>query len=182
MKLLSPIFLLVLLSSAFSCSNGAEHKVIKSEKKKTHIVIQTDEVKADKMLSAKIEGMMCEKGCGSSIRKELMNTHAVQSCEFDFDSDRKENTVKIAFDKSKISVDQLITILNKINDKQFKVKETNTSNIESSSNKEEKAGEETISTEETSSIEKEEEAHVVAADTTFETPNLLQIFSRIITG
>lgn len=181
MKYLSPIFLLALLSGVFSCYDGAERKVIKTEKKKTHIFIKTDKVEADKMLNAKIEGMMCEKGCGSSIRKELMNTNAVQSCEFDFESDRKENTVKIAFDKDKISADRLINILNKINNKQFKVKETNTTCIEAGPKSQDNSIEESSSTEETSSIEKEE-AHVVSADSTFETPNLLQIFSRIITG
>ncbi|MGV3630882.1 MAG: heavy-metal-associated domain-containing protein [Bacteroidota bacterium] len=181
MKSLSPIFLLLLVTGAFSCSNGAERKVVTTEKKKTHIVIQTDKVQADKMLNAKIEGMMCEKGCGSSIRKELMNTNAVESCEFDFESDRKQNTVKIAFDKDKISVDRLITILNQINNKQFKVKETNTTTIVASPDSEESSSDESSSTEEISSIEKEE-AHVIAADSTFETPNLLQIFSRLITG
>jgi cation transport ATPase len=181
MKLLSPIFLSVLLLGVFSCSDGAERKIVKSEKKKTHIFIQTDKVEADKMLNAKIEGMMCEKGCGSSIRKELMNTNAVQSCEFDFESDRKQNTVKIAFDADKISADRLISILNKINDKQFKVKETTTTSIESKPKNEDKSDLESSSTEKTSSVEKDE-AHIIVADSTFETPNLLQIFSRIITG
>ncbi len=182
MKILSPFFLLVLLSGVFSCSGGSRPQIVKHEKKKSHILIKTDKVEADKMLSAKIEGMMCEKGCGSSIRKELMNTNAVQSCEFDFESDRKENRVSIAFDQDKISVDRLISILNKINDKQFRVTKSSTSDIQPGKPTDDSKEESYIQEESTDVHLQKDEAHIVSADSTFETPNLLQIFSRIITG
>lgn len=191
MKNIAPLSFILLVFS-YSCS---ENKV-SSEKnpdgfsnKKIHIVVQTSDVKADKVLNANIDGMVCEKGCGSSIRKELLNTHAVESCEFDFQNDRKTNLVKIAFDQDKITVDRIISILNAMNEKQFKVIDTSTSDFESKNNvKESKVKE--IETSANTTPEMKEEVDVLPKSIeseetgggSMETPNLLQIFSRLITG
>ena len=66
-----------------------------------------------------IEGMTCVMGCGASIRKELYTTKAVSSVEFDFKEDRKINTAKIAFDSAKISIDEMVSIISNMNEKQF---------------------------------------------------------------
>lgn len=180
MKKLNLISFLLLLIVSFSCTEKESSKLVKTEKKKSRIVVKTDKVMADRLLTAKIQGMMCEKGCGSSIRKELMHTDAVESCEFDFESDRKENMVKIAFDKDKITADKLISILNSMNEKQFKVSKSQTSTIETKTEKPEEKDESSLKPGHVS-VEKDE-ARTNASDTIHETPNLLQIFSRIITG
>lgn len=180
--LMKSILSIGLIASVFvsACSSSSD-KTNTKEVKKTHISIQTSEVQANKLLTVDIDGMVCEKGCGSSIRKELMNTNAIESCEFDFQTDRKTNTVKIAFDKDKITVDKIVSILNTMNEKQFKVLESHTNEFitKNTGKKSEIQVEE--SSEESSSVEKEE-AKIQVSDSTNDTPNLLQLFSRLITG
>ena len=78
-------------------------------------------VEPNRLLTMEVDGMVCQMGCGGAIRKELKKTGAVSNCEFDFEEERKTDVVKIAFDKEKISVDQLVNIVGKINDGQFRV-------------------------------------------------------------
>ena len=88
--------------------------------KESSKIVPTD-VKSNRLLSIEIEGMTCVMGCGASIRKELFSTNAVSSVEFDFKEGRKSNTAKIAFDKDKITVDKIVELLSKLNEKQFKI-------------------------------------------------------------
>ena len=56
---------------------------------------------------------------GGTIRSELWETAAIESCEFDFEQGRERNIAKIAFDKDKITVDQIISIVSNLNEGQF---------------------------------------------------------------
>ena len=181
MKIIVP-FLIILVATSVSCSSDTSKTESKTVKK-TNIVVKTNTVKADKMLTVNIDGMVCEKGCGSSIRKELLHTKAIESCEFDFQTDRKTNTVKIAFDKDKITVDKIVAILNSMNEKQFKVIDTTTTAFESkNSSKSSSKIEENYN--ESSSTSSKDEAKIEMSDSTIDhdAPNLLQVFSRLITG
>lgn len=181
MKIILP-FSIILVATAVSCTSD-NSKTESKTVKKTNIIVKTNTVKADKMLTVNIDGMVCEKGCGSSIRKELLRTDAVESCEFDFQTDRKTNTVKIAFDKDKITVDKIVSILNSMNEKQFKVLDTTTTVFESKNTSKSNSSSEEIQKESSSSTSKDE-AKIEMSDTTIDhdAPNLLQVFSRLITG
>ena len=78
-------------------------------------------VNVNKSITLNIEGMVCEMGCGSSIRKALKDTKAVDRCSFDFKDERKVNVATIAFDSTAISKEKIISIISQLNDKQFKV-------------------------------------------------------------
>jgi copper chaperone CopZ len=65
--------------------------------------------------------MVCEMGCGSSIRKALKDTKAVDRCSIDFKDERKVNVATISFDSTAITKDKIVTIISTLNDKQFKV-------------------------------------------------------------
>jgi copper chaperone CopZ len=86
------------------------------EKKETPI-----SVNANKTITLNIEGMVCEMGCGSSIRKALKDTKAVDRCSFDFKDERKVNVATISFDSTIISQDKIVSIISSLNDNQFKV-------------------------------------------------------------
>ena len=88
-------------------------------KKETHTDAKQNKVASNKLLSMEIEGMTCVMGCGASIRKELYTTKAVSSVDFDFKEGRKMNTAKIAFDSAKISIDEIVSIISNMNEKQF---------------------------------------------------------------
>lgn len=99
-----------------SCS--AETKQPKATvAKKTEKIIK---VKSNATVSVHVEGMVCEMGCGSAIRKALKETNAVEQCSFDFKDDRKVNTATISYDSTAISKDKILSVINSLNEKQFK--------------------------------------------------------------
>ena len=113
------IFGVVFLSSIFvSCGQPEKQAqgINKVEKKEPEA-----KVIVNKIIDLQIEGMVCEMGCGSSIRKALKDTKAVDRCSFDFKDERKVNTATISFDSTAISKDKIVSIISHLNDKQFKV-------------------------------------------------------------
>ena len=110
------IALLSLLFFVVGCTSEEKPVFIRKE---SHTVSKPNKVVANKLISMEIEGMTCVMGCGASIRKELYTTKAVSSVEFDFKEDRKINTAKIAFDSAKISIDEMVSIISNMNEKQF---------------------------------------------------------------
>lgn len=109
---------LLVATSLYACSSGkgSSDKATTSSEEKAPV-----SVKGNRMLTLEIEGMTCVMGCGGTIRKELAETNAIESCEFEFEEGRAMNTAKISFDKDKISVDKIIQIVSTINKGQFKV-------------------------------------------------------------
>lgn len=103
-----------LIMTLFACNSNSSNEV----KKQVAPVITA---KANKTIHLDIEGMVCEMGCGSSIRKALKNTHAVTQCSFDFKEDRKQNMATISFDSTQISTNKIIALVEKLNDGQFNV-------------------------------------------------------------
>ena len=81
-------------------------------------------VDANHVLTMELEGMVCSMGCGGSIRKELRATGAVAECDFDFEDERPIDIATIEFDKNKITTDEIVDIVSKINDGQFTVGKT----------------------------------------------------------
>ena len=62
----------------------------------------------NRLLTMEIDGMVCEMGCGSSIREALNGLEGVSSVEFDFIEERATNIAKISFDKNRVSVDEMV--------------------------------------------------------------------------
>jgi len=80
------------------------------------------DVQADRMLVVELEGMVCQMGCGGSIREDLYASKGVASVSFDFDEKNPVDVARVAYNREKISADQIISIISKTNDGQFKVK------------------------------------------------------------
>ena len=114
MKTLSYFVLIALL---FSCQETSEKSKPLSVKK-----TKTIEVQANSQADFAVEGMVCQMGCGGSIRKELKMTGAVERVEVNFVEELKEQVVHVQYDSSKIAIQKITSILNSINDRQFKVK------------------------------------------------------------
>jgi mercuric ion binding protein len=113
------IFGMVILSSIFiACGQPEKQVQVKNKVEKNEPEVK---VIANKTIDLQIEGMVCEMGCGSSIRKALKDTKAVDRCSFDFKDERKVNTATISFDSTAISQDKIVSIISQLNDKQFKV-------------------------------------------------------------
>jgi copper chaperone CopZ len=118
MKNLFLVLSVALFSIATSCSSEAktENKVALEQK--------TDENAkpvANQQLTIEVMGMVCEMGCGGSIRKEMKATNGVTKCSFDFEDEREVNVATIDFDDSKITEEEIILALTTMNEHQFTV-------------------------------------------------------------
>ena len=115
------------LFSLASCSSNEEKKIIKIEKNVMSKPLK--KVVPTKKLAIDVSGMTCEHACGGSIRMALKETNAVERVSFDFETDRKTNKAFIAYDDKKISEKDIVTIIEKINDKQFTTGEADVTSI-----------------------------------------------------
>ncbi len=162
-----------------ACGESGKKKIISVEKKE--VLKQPIQVMANRQLSIEVEGMSCEHACGGAIRMALKETGAVDRCSFDFKTDRAKNTAFITFDKDKISADKIISIIEKVNDNQFTTSKATTKTLE----KADEAATTPAPTKETSSkpartSAKEISEYVPEEDHSFEFPNLLELFSNLV--
>ena len=114
MKILISLFFLSFVVFACDQVKTAQNTDAKVQTPKEKVV-------ANKMLTFEIQGMSCEMMCGGSIRQELSETNAVEKCEFDFEDDRRTNIVAVSYDQKKTTAKELIKIVTKMNEGQFKV-------------------------------------------------------------
>lgn len=161
-------------SFLFACSESnkvAEEQTEQEEKKETVSVIP------NRLLMMEVSGMSCEMACGGAIREGLIETGAVSRVQFDFEMGRDENVAKISFDKDKITVDEMINIVSKLNNNQFTVGETNSESLPESEVVQPKV--ETSSSKESHG---NDHANVEVKSSSFELPNLFNILSDLVVG
>jgi copper chaperone CopZ len=114
MKTIYFIFLSVML---LSCNETSEKSVPVSIKKSKHVIVH-----ANCQADFTVEGMVCQMGCGGSIRKELKMTGAVERVEVNFIEEQKEQVVHVSYDSTLINTTKMTTLLNAMNDRQFTAK------------------------------------------------------------
>lgn len=171
MRYLIPITLSVALI-AVSCGGSGEKKIISVEKKT--VLKEPVHVTPNRELSLHVAGMTCEQGCGGTIRMALKETGAVDRCSFDFKENRDVNTAFITFDKDKITADKIVAIIEKLNDHQFTTSNASTRPLEAMTESSETTPSITVT--ETEKSVKE----IGVSATSFELPNLFELFSRMI--
>ncbi len=157
----------VLTAGVLFSSCSSEQKTENSEKAKVETAKVV--VNPNQMLTMEIDGMVCQMGCGGSIRKGLKGTNGVASVEFDYEDERKTNIAKIAYDKSIVSSEELIKVVSNLNEGQFLVGTVSFEDM-------------TIPTKttKTSSTKTKEEPKVEVSSSYVKLPNLLDLFSGLL--
>lgn len=164
------LFGLSLVGLLAACSSSKADTVVSDKNTAKEIV---SALIPNRMLTVDIDGMVCQMGCGGSIRKELSETNAVGQCSFDFEEGRETNIATIEFDKDLITADEISKIISEINDGQFIISESNASAVESR--------EDTSNAPKSSENTSEELRSVNMTSTSvYELPNLLEIFSNLL--
>ena len=79
-------------------------------------------VHANTSLNLGVKGMVCKMGCGGSIRKALKETCAVEQVDVSYIDSLEEQSITVFYDRNKIAPEQMISVLNTINEKQFEVR------------------------------------------------------------
>lgn len=114
MKTIPYIFAICFL---FSCQESpVQEKKAETKKEKTI------PVHANAQLDFSVEGMVCQMGCGGSMRKELKNAGGVERVEVNFVENQKQQQVSVTYDSLLITAEKISSILNTMNDKQFTAK------------------------------------------------------------
>lgn len=121
------IFFLVCVSTLFiACSHedavSQETEVIVEES-----MIDETQVAPTHIATFEVEGMMCQKGCGSIIRKGLYETGGVSNVEIFFNEENPVNEIKVHFDNSLTSVEDMILIVSKLANSQYSARLTGVS-------------------------------------------------------
>lgn len=115
-----------LFALVLSC--GEQEPKVRTVPHKGDVVVKAGEqlpdVKADRLLVVELKGMVCEKGCGGSIRSELYSSNAVKTVTFEFDEEKTVDVAKVAYDRDKISADEIVAIIAAANEGQFNVIKT----------------------------------------------------------
>lgn len=79
----------------------------------------TDANNVNAVAEFEIEGMVCEMGCGASLRKGLYETGYVSEVKVDYAEENPSNSIKVYFDKENLSTDKMEEIIESLNEKQF---------------------------------------------------------------
>ncbi len=77
---------------------------------------------SERTATFEIKGMVCEMGCGASLRKGLYTTDAVSEVKVKYEEDRKENVIEVFYDANKTSPEKMKQIIQSLNDGQFTAK------------------------------------------------------------
>lgn len=111
------VLLPIILLFFTSCSQSSKERKPKEPLSKVCQI-----VKANAIQEIGVQGMVCQMGCGGSIRKALKETCAVERVEVSYIDTLEEQTIKVYYNKAKISPQQMLHILANVNDKQFAVR------------------------------------------------------------
>ena len=79
-------------------------------------------VKANTTQEIGVKGMVCQMGCGGSIRKALKETCAVERVEVNYIDSLEEQIIKVHYDREQIAPKQMLQVLSELNDRQFTVR------------------------------------------------------------
>jgi len=111
------VLLPIILLFFTSCSQSSKERKPKEQLSKVCQI-----VKANAIQEIGVQGMVCQMGCGGRIRKALKETCAVERVEVNYKDTLEEQTIKVYYNKAKISPQQMLHILANVNDKQFTVR------------------------------------------------------------
>ena len=116
-------FTFILLSLIIFNSCNSEPKEIIVKKERVNTTKKTQKVIPSKCLKVKVTGMMCEMGCGGSIRTELKAGGGIDRVIYDFKDGEKEQIAEIRYDNRITDQSKIVKLIEAIQDGKFKVAE-----------------------------------------------------------
>lgn len=143
----------VICVSLNSCSNSEGKASTKKEINTENVVVA----------EYNVDGMVCAMGCAKTIQDELAAMNGVASCEVSFEN----ATAHIEYDKTQLSENELIAVIEGLADGKYKVNKTE--------------GELEKKIEEGNNVEESEESEETISEVklpSFEIPNLLELLFK----
>lgn len=147
-------FSLLLSLVFFACSDNSEDAKI-----------------ANAVAEFEIEGMVCEMGCGASLRKGLYDTGFVSQVKVDYAEENPSNSIKVFYNKANISTEKIEKVIESLNDNQFKASLVKTEDLSPADQKKYKEKQSTSSS---------GSKGVEASTQSFSLPNLTELLNSLI--
>ena len=165
----------ILVSLVAACESSSEQSKSNDSSAKSETLDEKELVSVipNRKLTLEVDGMVCEMGCGGTIRKELKSTGGVARCSFDFKGENVPSTATIEFDKDKISADQIAKMIKQLNDGQFSVSKMSTETITSEETK-------SSDTHEVKSTAKTSPTVQMSEPSRIQLPNFLGLLSELL--
>ena len=157
------VYIAAIFFVASACSSESETENSENEEATSEVAV----VVPNRVLTMEVDGMVCEMGCGGSIRKELNGTGGVSAVEFDFEDERETNIATISFDKNLVTVDQIVEAVSKMQDGQFTVGKTSSETLD------------VVSSTENNTSSSTETSNIDVSSSSVEMPNLLDLLSGL---
>lgn len=132
---------------------------------------ESDATSANAVAEFEIEGMVCEMGCGASLRKGLYETGFVSEVKVDYAEENPSNSIKVYFNKENISTTEMKDVIESLNENQFKASLVDTQDL-SSSDQEKYREKQSGSSNSSSGVE--------ASTRTVSFPNLTELLNSLI--
>lgn len=107
---------------------GCESNTVQAEKNAPEPNIELENfdettITPNHIATFEVEGMMCEKGCGSAIRKGLYETRGVSKVDIlDFDENDSINKIKVYFDIDITTTEEMIGVIGSLANKRYSAK------------------------------------------------------------
>lgn len=130
-----------------------------------------DAKSANAVAEFEIEGMVCEMGCGASLRKGLYETGFVSEVEVSYAEENPSNSIKVYFNKENISTEKMKEVIESLNENQFKASLIKTQDLSSSEQVEFKENQKDLSS---------SSSGIKASTKTFSFPNLTKLLNSLI--
>ena len=117
MKILLLFFIFIFAFN--SCNNESNEIIVKKERVKT--TKKSQKVIPNKSLKVKVSGMMCEMGCGGSIRTELKTNGGIDRVIYTFVEGEEEQYAEIRYDDRLTDQSKIVNLIESIQEGKFKV-------------------------------------------------------------
>ena len=126
-------------------------------------------VEPNQLATIEVKGMECVMACGGSIKKALRKTQGVSNIEFDFEMGREFNIATISYDENVVTMDEMKALILDLNNEQFSIGNLATEEIHAKANCSENTAHKSSS-----------EAKIEVSNSSFEMPNLVDLFSGFL--
>jgi copper chaperone CopZ len=116
-KTMRYLYLFILLVSIIACKSNSENQ----EKPANSSTEQANEktVVSNYVATFAVDGMMCQKGCGATIRGGLYKTGGVSDVVVNFEEEGSSNEINVFYDASKTNTDEMVKVISELADNRY---------------------------------------------------------------
>jgi len=111
------IYLFILFVSVTACKSNTENQDHSTDSNAEQANEKT--VVSNHVATFAVDGMMCQKGCGATIRGGLYKTGGVSDVVVNFEEEGGSNEINVFYDASKTNTDEMEQVISELADNRY---------------------------------------------------------------